>query len=171
VLFTKTLRKKDVKGLQEAGERQDDTNSDKLSKPGEEDKLKNMKQGAINLLSVDAERVALFCVISNSAVESLFGALYGFSFIIVTLGWRSLLVGLCTVVLTTPVNIYFMKKYSRAQDDLMKIRDKKIAAVSEALQGIRQIKFSAMEDKWEQRIKNVRGEELRILRRVFVASL
>jgi len=86
VLFTKTLRKKDVKGLQEAGERQDDTNSDKLSKPGEEDKLKNMKQGAINLLSVDAERVALFCVISNSAVESLFGALYGFSFIIVTLG-------------------------------------------------------------------------------------
>jgi len=53
----------------------------------------------------------------------------------------------------------------------MKIRDKKIAAVSEALQGIRQIKFSAMEDKWEQRIKNVRGEELRILRRVFVASL
>jgi hypothetical protein len=75
-----------VKGLQEASEGQDDTNSDKSSETDEEDELKNMKQGAINLLSVDAERVALFGVISNSAIESFFGALYGFSFIIVTLG-------------------------------------------------------------------------------------
>jgi len=26
------------------------------------------------------------------------------------------------IVLTTPMNIYFTKKYSKAQDDLMKIR-------------------------------------------------
>ena len=75
-----------MKGLQEASEGQRDTNNNKLSGTDKEDKLKNMKQGAINLLSVDAERVALFCVLSNSAIESLFGALYGFSFIIVTLG-------------------------------------------------------------------------------------
>jgi hypothetical protein len=46
-----------------------------------------------------------------------------------------------------------------------------MAVVSEALQGIRQIKFSALEDKWEDRIRGVREEELGILRRVFLADV
>lgn len=45
-----------------------------------------------------------------------------------------------------------------------------MAVVSEALQGIRQIKFSALEDKWEQRINDVRKDELSILARVFLAD-
>lgn len=49
-------------------------------------------------------------------------------------------------------------------------RDKKMAVISEALQGIRQIKFSALEDKWENRIRGVREEELDILKKVFIAD-
>ena len=43
-----------------------------------------------------------------------------------------------------------------------------MAVVSEALQGIRQIKFSAMEAKWEEKIRKVREEELKTLRKVFI---
>lgn len=45
-----------------------------------------------------------------------------------------------------------------------------MAVVSEALQGIRQIKFSALEDRWEHKIRCVREEELGILKRVFIAD-
>jgi ABC-type bacteriocin/lantibiotic exporter with double-glycine peptidase domain len=130
-----------------------------------------MKQGVINLLSVDSERIAVFCAMSNIFIESFVGTVFGFSFIVIVLGWQSLLAGLLVIVITTPMNIYATKKYSKAQDDLMKIRDKKMAVVSEALQGIRQIKFSALEDKWEDRIRGIREEEIGILRRVFIADV
>ena len=165
VVFSKTMRKKDVKGTQ--GE---DDKPDAAGKEGE-DELKNTKQGVINLLSVDSERVAMYCAMSNILIESFVGTTFGFAFIIVILGWESLLAGMLVVAFTTPFNIYFTKKYSIAQDDLMKTRDKKMAVVSEALQGIRQIKFSALEDKWEDRIRSVRNEELAILRRVFIADV
>lgn len=51
--------------------------------------------------------------------------------------WQSLLVGLAVVLLIVPINIIVSKRYASAQDKLMKIRDQKMAAVSEALQGIK----------------------------------
>ncbi|KAF8541671.1 P-loop containing nucleoside triphosphate hydrolase protein [Trichophaea hybrida] len=163
VVFSKTMRKKDVKGSQ--------TDEPTITRDEKEDELKNMKQGVINLLSVDSERIAVFCAMSNIFIESFVGTVFGFSFIVIVLGWQSLLAGLLVIVITTPMNIYATKKYSKAQDDLMKIRDKKMAVVSEALQGIRQIKFSALEDKWEDRIRGIREEEIGILRRVFIADV
>lgn len=176
VVFSKTVRKKDVKGTQKEDDKADGsasrTPADGAKKEGEgEDELKDMKQGVVNLLSVDSERIALFCAWSSIFVASFVGTTFGFAFVITILGWESLLAGFLVIALTTPFNIYFTKKYANAQEDLMKIRDKKMAVVSEALQGIRQIKFSALEDKWEDRIRGVRNEELAILRRVFIAEV
>ncbi|KAF8242865.1 P-loop containing nucleoside triphosphate hydrolase protein [Wilcoxina mikolae CBS 423.85] len=168
VVFSKTMRKKDVKGSQKDNDNQGEPTS---TRDEEEDELKNMKQGVINLLSVDSERIAVFCAMSNIFIESFVGTIFGFSFIVIVLGWQSLLAGLLVIVITTPMNIYATKKYSKAQDDLMKVRDKKMAVVSEALQGIRQIKFSALEDKWEDKIRGVREEEIGILWRVFIADV
>lgn len=49
----------------------------------------------------------------------------------------------------------------------MKMRDLKMAVVTEALQGIRQIKFSALEDQWEGKILERRNAELKTLWSVF----
>lgn len=49
--------------------------------------------------------------------------------------WKSVLAGITVVVITTPFNIIVSKNYAAAQDTLMKIRDRKMAVVSEALQG------------------------------------
>ncbi|RAL62078.1 hypothetical protein DID88_002564 [Monilinia fructigena] len=68
--------------------------------------------------------------------------------------------GMLAMSLTIPLNIYFSKRYSAAQDRLMKIRDVKMAVVTEALQGIRQIKFSALEKNWGDKIGLVRKKEL-----------
>ncbi|KAF8475804.1 P-loop containing nucleoside triphosphate hydrolase protein [Kalaharituber pfeilii] len=171
VIFRKTLLKKDVKGSQKLqGEDGDGSAIDpaKEVENDDEDDLKNLKQGKINLLAIDATRIADLATFSNIFAESLFGVVIGFSALIYILGWQSLLAGLLVVLLIIPVNIIVSKNYSAAQDKLMKIRDQKMAAVSEALQGIRQIKFSAIESQWEERIFGVRREELKTLRRAFV---
>ena len=49
----------------------------------------------------------------------------------------------------------------------MKVRDQKMAVVTEALQGIRQIKFSALERQWQARIGERRKVELDTQWRVF----
>ena len=49
----------------------------------------------------------------------------------------------------------------------MKVRDQKMAVMTEALQGIRQIKFSAEEQQWQNKIGQKRAQELRTQWRVF----
>lgn len=49
----------------------------------------------------------------------------------------------------------------------MKVRDQKMAVVTEALQGIRQIKFSAEEQQWQDKIGTQRDQELQTQWRVF----
>ena len=70
-------------------------------------------------------------------------------------------------VLVLPLNILASKRYSDAQGDIMKVRDQKMVVVTEALQGIRQIKFSAQEQQWQEKIGQKRNEELAIQWKVF----
>ena len=49
----------------------------------------------------------------------------------------------------------------------MEVRDQKMVVVTEALQGIRQIKFSAQEEQWQEKIGRKRDEELATQWRVF----
>ena len=49
----------------------------------------------------------------------------------------------------------------------MEVRDQKMVVVTEALQGIRQIKFSAQEQQWQEKIGRKRDEELATQWRVF----
>lgn len=51
-------------------------------------------------------------------------------------------------------------KTDNDKDRLMKVRDEKMGVVTEALQGIRQIKFTALERQWESKIGSVRTREL-----------
>lgn len=88
-------------------------------------------------------------------------------FLVKLIGWESLLAGIAVFVVLLPINIYASKQYSDAQDELMKVRDQKMAVVTEALQGIRQIKFSAEEQQWQDKIGEKRGQELKTQWRVF----
>ena len=71
--------------------------------------------------------------------------------------------GLIPIVLVFPLNKMLATRYGKTQKLLMAARDKKTKTVSEALQGIRQIKFSANEPQWTDKIDAVREEELKLL--------
>ena len=76
VIFRKTLLKKDVKGSQKVEEGEQGENLSLLLKENEDDDdddLKNLKQGKINLLAIDATRIADLATFSNIFAESFFG--------------------------------------------------------------------------------------------------
>lgn len=138
----------------------DDEDDDELD-------AKKTKQGTVNLIGVDCKRVSDFCSFQNLFPSSLFKLVISLAFLIDLLGWKALLAGFTSMVVIMPFNIYFSKLYSDSQDRLMKLRDEKLEVVTEALQGIRQIKFSALEPQWEAKIREVRDRELKSVWNVF----
>ncbi|KAI9752146.1 MAG: hypothetical protein M4579_005746 [Chaenotheca gracillima] len=182
MIFAKAMRRKDIKGSQETTD-EDEPRENGNGKPkiGSGKKTKDnsgpqdasqqkSRQSQINLVAVDTARAMEFCV--QCIFFPISFLLLGISvvFLAKLIGWRSLLAGLSVSVLITPFNIHFAKRYSSAQDDLMKVRDVKMGVVTEALQGMRQIKFSALEKQWSKKIGDVRGKELKVLWTVFICD-
>lgn len=170
VVFAKSMRRKDAKHTKKPK----DGNSTEASAKGsvkdqedddedDEDSVKKSRQSIINLAAVDARRISDFTSYAYLIPSATLKVILGFVFLIQILGWRSACAGLAVSLLVTPLNIYAAKRYTGAQDKLMKLRDAKIAIVTEVLQGIRQIKFSALEEQWQGRIAQARDTELRAL--------
>lgn len=188
LIFEKAMRRKDVKSSGKSKKKDDaagspdsvvaglageSTAADKPDTEQEEDEseaLKKSKQSTVNLIGVDGKRVSDFAAFQNMFPGSLFKLIVSLGFLVSLLGWKALLAGFATMVAIMPINIYFSKRYAAAQDRLMKVRDEKMGVVTEALQGIRQIKFSALEPEWEKKVGAVRERELKSVWDVFVSD-
>ena len=191
LIFMKAMRRKDVKGVGK-GKRQAKDNSDGNNTPvinsgsgqtgedtavgadkkiqeeeNDDDLVQKSRQSTINLVGVDTKRVADFASFTYIFPGVACKLIVSMSFLYTLIGWQSLLSGLAISALVTPLNIYCSKKYSDAQGDLMKARDQKMGVVTEALQGIRQIKFSALERQWQAKIGEKRKLELDTQWKVF----
>ena len=116
---------------------------------------------------MDAKRVSDFMSFGAIIPEVLTGLVVSIAFLLYLIGWQSLLAGFALFIVILPANIYVSKNFSDAEDDLMKVRDQKMVVLTEALQGIRQIKFSAEEKQWQVKIAKKRDEELKTQWRVF----
>lgn len=155
----------DEKGLLLAdAEKESPTSKTAKAPPGPE----KSDQAVINLISIDAARVADFCCRCYVLVSSLSMLCVAIVALVRLLGWISLGAGLMTVVLLFPANYVVSKAYANAQVALMKFRDDRAAITTDALLGIRQVKFSATEPWWQRRIMAIRISELRQQRWVFV---
>jgi ABC transporter transmembrane region len=138
------MRRKDVKGASKSTKKETadvpnlagDAATDKPEiDEGEEDADPKGKQSTVNLIGVDTKRVSDFCSFNNYFPGSLFKLIVSFTFLVSIIGWKALLAGFLAMSLTIPLNVYFSKRYSAAQDRLMKVRDVKMGVVTEALQG------------------------------------
>jgi hypothetical protein len=136
------------------------TTPDLASATGEDDAEQESKQSTINLIAIDSMRVSEFCIFNNFFLGGIFELAISVTFLLKLIGWKALLAGLTAFALTAPLNIYMTKKYSTAQNALMRIRDEKMVVVTEAVRGMRQIKLSALEEQWQAKIRQVRNREL-----------
>lgn len=170
-VFAKSMRRKDAKHAKKAKKADDARASTKallaadLEDEEEDDEasLKKSRQSIINLAAVDARRISDFTSFSYLIPLSVMKVVIGCTFLVQILGWKPAFSGMAVSVLITPLNIYAAKRFTNAQDRLMKLRDSKMAIVTEVLQGIRQIKFSALEEQWQKKIGQARESELNAL--------
>jgi ABC-type multidrug transport system fused ATPase/permease subunit len=164
LIFAKAMRRKDVKGAANTDIK------DGNHEESDEDEKANTKQGTVNLIGIDTKRVGDFAALHNWFFGALCKLLLAFGFLASLTGWIPVAVGLAVQLATIPLNVYFSKKYTAAQNRLMKIRDRKLNVLNELLTGIRHIKFAAMEEKVEKQIHDFRGEELNVQWSSFVAD-
>lgn len=144
LIFQKAMRRKDVKGASKSTKKETadvpklagDAATDKPEVDEEDEADPKGKQSTVNLIGVDTKRVSDFGSFNNYFAGSLFKLIVSFAFLISIIGWKALLTGFLAMSLTIPLNIYFSKRYSAAQDRLMKVRDVKMGVVTEALQGM-----------------------------------
>ncbi|KAF2814641.1 ATP-dependent bile acid permease [Mytilinidion resinicola] len=166
LIFSKSMRRKDVKGAEkeDTATKIQSGDSDKNPESGPQDDqteyVQKTRQGTINLVGFDAARISETAIYQNFFLLTILKMAMSLTFLALLIGWRPLLAGMAGQLVIFPITGYFVRKYTNAQDDLMKARDRKLAILNETLAGIRQIKLSAQEDRWQAKIMAVRNLEL-----------
>lgn len=108
----------------------------------------------------------IFCTYNYWFPLAIFKLILAGSVLIQLLGWKAFFSGFSCALLVYPISHAMSKKYAKIQFGLMKYRDAKAHVLTEALQGMRQIKYSALEQLYEKKIIQSRNEELRQFWRV-----
>lgn len=178
VVFGKAIRRKDVKGtgakreeklaIGEALANKGSTGAEAGDDGEEDEDVVKTRQSTINLVGVDSKRIADFATFNYIFLGSAVKLAFAIGFLSRLIGWIPLLAGFVAPAIITPLNVVTARRYAIAQDNLMKHRDQKMAVVTEALQGIRQIKFSALERDWYEKILETRRKELHTQWHVFL---
>jgi ABC-type multidrug transport system fused ATPase/permease subunit len=97
---------------------------------------------------------------NNNFPMAIFNLVLAGGFTVRLMGWMPVLCGLGAASLMVPLSSLLSKRYTSLHFGLMKYRDGKAHLLTEALQGMRQIRYSALEQHWENKILASRNEEL-----------
>lgn len=98
---------------------------------------------------------------NNNFPMAIFKLVLAGGFAVSLMGWMPVVCGLIAGSLMIPISSLLSKKYTALHFGLMKYRDGKAHLLTEALQGMRQIRYSALEQHWESKILASRNEELK----------
>lgn len=172
LIFEKSLKRKNVKTAEKETPKTDEeaAEADKDAKKPDDDTVLKSRQAIVNLVGVDVRHVSNLAAFQFFIISSLTNLFVYCGFLLNLIGFFPFAAGILAWAIVLPVNMYATKIYMKYQAKLMKNRDAKLAIVNEALLGIRQIKFSALEDQWEKRIQEMREQELTTLKRTFMAD-
>ncbi|PSN70285.1 hypothetical protein BS50DRAFT_674708 [Corynespora cassiicola Philippines] len=147
VLFDKMLRSKDSRTATEKTENEDED-------------MNETGFNIINLAALDTQQVGNCVRDIYRGYEALIKLSITSALIHRLMGWQSLVAGSAVMILLLAANANIARRYARDQSGLMAHMDARMAAVTEAVQGIFQIKISGLEHSWESRILGQRQREL-----------
>ena len=168
LIFDKALRRKNIKT---ASQQDDSSDSEESTASTEEDTgVLKSHQAIVNLVGIDNERLLYFFQFHFMILNGVIKLVIFSSFILQLLGWIPFAAGILAWALTLPLNTWFSGKVLAESRSLMRLRDAKLSKINEVLTGMRQIKFSALESQWEQRLLALRETELHTLWRFFLAD-
>jgi len=174
IIYEKSLRRKHITAAKRDQSRQRSLDGGGAppksdSEDGATDK--KSQRAVINLVGLDANRIAHFSLIQYMFPTSALRLFISTWFLIYLLGWVPILLGFLSAAFIMPINYILSKILFATGQRLMKIRDQKLELMNDALQGIRQIKFSALEWQWENRILSLRDKEMATLWEYFRSTI
>ncbi|OGM43042.1 ABC transporter [Aspergillus bombycis] len=172
-IFSKALRIKEVVNVNSHDCSESKASSSECSDDEDdgEDGPPKTKQSMANLLGVDARTIATFAKFSHTLLDTIIQFILAIAFLTNLLGWMPVLWACTVPAILIPVNYVLAQKYSKAEDTLMAASDRRMAVLSEMLQGIRQIKFDAQEDQWNSKVQTLRSNEIMRQGQVFQFNL
>jgi ABC-type multidrug transport system fused ATPase/permease subunit len=164
LIFEKMMRIKDTKEPESEKEDGDATKVKDATgaKPKVENKTGRPKtqQDVVNMFAVDTNLIAVFAGNQQFYLNFAVRVVLAIVFLWLLVGWACMAAGMSVMLLMYPANYFLTKRYAATQKELMQARDTKTKVITEALNGIRQIKFSAVESQWADKIEKVRATEL-----------
>ncbi|RDW61351.1 hypothetical protein BP5796_11243 [Coleophoma crateriformis] len=169
LIFEKTMRIKDCSEppKEQAAEKDkadgklDGAAADQAKKPeAKEEPKQKTQQDVVNMFAVDANIVGIMGGNNQFYINFICKLVVSVAFLLLLIGWQSLLAGTLSIVILFPINQALGQRYAGVQKKIMKARDKKTTIITEVLGGIRQIKFSALENQWAKKIEEIREDEL-----------
>ena len=171
LLFEKMMKLKNIKEPPKAEEGSKDNSKIPDGEDGKDDdkttqgamaktEAPQTQQDIVNMFAVDTNMVAIFGANNQWYLNFACRLVLAVVFLWYLVGWESMLAGMASMAILYPVNFALGKRYATYQKALMKARDSKTTVITEALNGIRQIKFSAIEKQWTEKIDEVREKEL-----------
>ncbi|KAL4783269.1 P-loop containing nucleoside triphosphate hydrolase protein [Aspergillus varians] len=168
VITTKAMGLKDIvmPGRDDNDEEKDGDDDDDAS-----DEAPRSKHSILNLLGVDVEKITNFIAYSHQLLDSALELTLTIIFLVYLMGWKATVAGCVIPFALTPLYYKLTKRYSEKEQELMERRDEKSSSLTEMVRGIRQIKFSALESEWYQKIQTLRGKELQDQQAVFQLNI
>ncbi|KAF8697734.1 P-loop containing nucleoside triphosphate hydrolase protein, partial [Rhizoctonia solani] len=161
-IYEKALKRKDMSGAVGKSDRQKKGNpEDSASAPSEESSSADIGK-VVSLIAADAEWISRFVTLGTFIYDAPVSAIISCFFLYNLMGWTAF-VGYIALVLTLPINNFLVQKTAIYQRSVSAMRDRRMQAMNEAIQGIKFIKFSAWESRWIQRVLEARHAEVKWL--------
>ncbi|XP_076057951.1 multidrug resistance-associated protein 1-like [Oratosquilla oratoria] len=123
----------------------------------------------VNLMAVDAARL-------SEAIVGFHLSWGGPAIIVIAFYYVSRLLGtavlasIAVIVVLFPINFFLTNKLRELQSKQMKIKDRRVKLTNEIISGIKVLKMYAWETSFEERISQIRKEEVRCLKKGAVIS-
>lgn len=165
LIFEKMMRIKDTKEPPSENKADEDGSRGTepiRTKPSPRSSFQKPKtqQDVVNMFAVDTNLIGIFAGNQQFYLNFAVRVVLAIAFLWLLVGWVSMLAGMSVMLLMYPANHFLGKRYAGLQKQLMEARDTKTKVITEALNGIRQIKFSSIEPQWAEKIETVREKEL-----------
>ena len=117
----------------------------------------------VNHMAADTEKLQMYCQSINNLWSAPFRLSLGILLLITSLGVAGVF-GVIAVCMVIPFQTYVIKKGAVIFKEVMKKSDSRIKILNEVLSGMRVIKYYAWERPFEEKVKNLRDDELSSLK-------
>ncbi|CAE6397156.1 unnamed protein product [Rhizoctonia solani] len=161
-IYEKALKRKDMSGAVKKANIQGKNRPevDPHTQPEESSSADIGK--VVSLIAADAEWISRFVTIGTFIYDAPVSAVISCFLLYNLMGWTAF-VGYIALILTLPINNFLVHRIAAYQRSVSAMRDRRMQAMNEAIQGIKFIKYSAWESRWIQRVLEARNSEVKWL--------